>query len=111
MPDNAEDRNRLLRYVILAVAVWGGALSIGAFLFGLDPQSKSIELSPSFARGLIVLGCVAGFLGFWIVLLVARRRRQESEHVDEMFGHSRDQHGEGDDARRSAPSDPWDQRS
>jgi hypothetical protein len=47
-------------------------LALGALLFGYDPQTGGISLSISPLRGLIVLGCVAGFLGFWSLLLLRR---------------------------------------
>jgi CHASE2 domain-containing sensor protein len=46
------------------IVAWGLVHGIGAWQFNHDPR-----------RLLVVLGCVAGFLGFWLVMLAARRRR------------------------------------
>lgn len=46
------------------VVAWGGVHAIGAWRLNHDPR-----------RALVVLGCVAAFLGFWLVMLAARRRR------------------------------------
>lgn len=59
-------RNRLLRWLMLAVAVWGGLLSLGALLFGIDEQGTvSFAVRP--VRGLIAIVCVGGFLSIWFV--------------------------------------------
>jgi hypothetical protein len=46
------------------VVAWGCVHAIGAWRLNHDPR-----------RALVVLGCVAAFLGFWLVMLAARRRR------------------------------------
>jgi hypothetical protein len=56
--------NRLLRWIFAGITVWGTFLAIGAWTLNHD-----------FRRPLIVLGCVAAFLGFWFVLLLRLRRR------------------------------------
>jgi hypothetical protein len=60
--------------LMVGLAIWGCLLALGALLFGFDPQTGGISLSISPTRGLIVLACVAGFLGFWSLLLLGRRR-------------------------------------
>ncbi len=60
-PPGAE---RLLRWVMAGVVAWGCVHAIGAWRFNHDPR-----------RAVVVLGCVAAFLGFWLVMLAARRRR------------------------------------
>lgn len=55
---------KILRAIMLALVAWGVVQAIGAWLFNGDPL-----------RPLIVLGCMAGFLGFWLAMLSVRRRR------------------------------------
>jgi len=49
---------------MIAIVVWGCLHAVGAWQLNHDPR-----------RLLVVLGCVAGFLGFWLAMLAARRRR------------------------------------
>jgi len=49
---------------MVALVVWGIAHAIGAWTLNYDPR-----------RPLVVLACVAAFLGFWSALLAARRKR------------------------------------
>lgn len=72
-PSSEPPADRLLAYVMLAVAVWGGLLSLGAFLYGMDLAAGKPVFSPNPFRGLIVLGAVSGFLGVWWLALRARR--------------------------------------
>jgi CHASE2 domain-containing sensor protein len=46
------------------IVVWGVFHGIGAWRLNHDPR-----------RLLVVLACVAAFLGFWLAMLAARRRR------------------------------------
>jgi hypothetical protein len=55
---------KILRGIMVALVAWGVLQALGAWLFNQDPL-----------RPLIVLGCVGGFLGFWLALLSVRRRR------------------------------------
>ncbi len=63
------DKQRLLLGVMIAVAVWGSVLALGALLYGPDPISGQVVFAPSIARGGIVLGFVAFFVGGWALLL------------------------------------------
>jgi len=54
---------RLLRAIMLGIVAWGVFHAIGAWRLNHDPR-----------RMLVVLGCVAAFLGFWLAMLAARRR-------------------------------------
>jgi hypothetical protein len=47
-----------------ALVVWGLFHAAGAWTLNHDPR-----------RPLIVIACVAAFLGFWLAMLAARRRR------------------------------------
>ena len=58
------DTWRIIRWVSLAILAWGMFHAVGAWRFNHDP-----------ARGVMVLVCVVGFLGFWLAMLAARQRR------------------------------------
>lgn len=66
-------RDRFLRGVMIAVAVWGGTLSLGTFLFGPDPATGEVTFAPSVVRGGIAAGCVAFFVGGWALLWLRRK--------------------------------------
>jgi hypothetical protein len=53
---------------MLALVAWGVVQALGSWLSNHDPR-----------RPLLVLACVGGFLGFWLTVLAARRRRLESK--------------------------------
>ena len=73
--NNREIQNqRLLRWIMLAVLIWGIVLSIGAALYGVHPRTGSISYAPYPLRGGVLLACVLVFLGFWEVMLRVRRR-------------------------------------
>ena len=73
-----ERDDRTVRWVMAAVALWGGLLALGALLFGYDPESRQVALSVNPVRGLIVAACVGAFLGGW-GLLLRRRNRLETQ--------------------------------
>jgi hypothetical protein len=60
-PPGAE---RILRWIMLGILVWGSVHALGAWTLNHDAR-----------RPVVVLACVASFLGFWIALLAGRRRR------------------------------------
>jgi CHASE2 domain-containing sensor protein len=60
------DAERLIRGIMLAILAWGAIHAIGAWTLNHDAR-----------RPLVVLVCVFGFLGFWLVMLAVRRRRLE----------------------------------
>ena len=64
-PPGAE---RILFRIMAALVVWGLFHAIGAWTLNHDAR-----------RALIVLACVAMFLGFWLALLAGRRRRLDHE--------------------------------
>ncbi len=72
MSDATTQNRRLMFGIMLALSLWGAALALGACLFGYDHQAGEVRFSPSPLRGLIVLACVATFIGFWATLV--RRR-------------------------------------
>jgi hypothetical protein len=55
---------RIIRWIMMGVVAWGVFHAIGAWRLNHDPR-----------RMLVVLGCVAAFLGFWAAMLSARTRR------------------------------------
>ena len=67
------DNQRVIGWLMAALAVWGALLALGALLFGYDHQNREIMLSVNPMRGLIVASCVLVFIGGWAVML--RRRR------------------------------------
>jgi type VI protein secretion system component VasK len=60
-PPGAE---RILFGIMVAIVVWGLFHAAGAWMLNHDAR-----------RPLIVLACVAAFLGFWLTMLAVRRRR------------------------------------
>jgi hypothetical protein len=74
-PTGEPSPDRLLRWVMIAVAVWGGMLALGTFLFGLDAETGKPAFRPNPFRGLIVLCVVGTFLGVWSLALRSRQRR------------------------------------
>lgn len=75
MTEYERDRNRLVAWVMAALAVWGALLALGALLFGYDAESREITLAVNPVRGAIVAGCVLFFLGGWALLLRTRAKR------------------------------------
>ncbi|MFM8953881.1 MAG: hypothetical protein ACKOOF_12605 [Planctomycetaceae bacterium] len=55
---------RIIWWIMAGVVAWGVFHAIGAWRLNHDPR-----------RMLVVLGCVAAFLGFWAAMLAARTRR------------------------------------
>jgi len=60
--------NRVILLIAVVVAAWGVYHAVGAYLFNHNPW-----------RGVVVLGCVAAYLGFWSLMLSARRARLERQ--------------------------------
>lgn len=75
--NRGDEQRKLTLGIMIAVAVWGLLLALGAALFGLDPESGTVRLSLNPLRGLIVLACVGGFLAFWAAMLRLRASRVE----------------------------------
>lgn len=59
-PPGAE---RIIRWIMVGIVAWGVFHAIGAWRLNHDPR-----------RMLVVLSCVAAFLGFWLTMLAAWRR-------------------------------------
>jgi membrane protein DedA with SNARE-associated domain len=68
-----EPRQIWLPLAILGVALvlWAGMLALGAFL-----QMGADQPHHDWRRALIVVGCMAGFLGVWGLALWKRSRRE-----------------------------------
>jgi len=66
MPEPTQPSPRLLLALIMGgLVLWGGYVAVGAYLYNYNPW-----------RGVIVMACVGVFLGFWLLLLWNRGRRQ-----------------------------------
>jgi hypothetical protein len=72
----AAGQGHLIHWIMVSVLVWGLFLALGAFLFG-----GNLPL----LRGLIIVGVVTAFLGFWLAALAFRQRRlaQDNKTSDE----------------------------
>ena len=64
-PPGAE---RILAGIMATLVAWGIFHAVGAWTLNHDAR-----------RPLIVLACVAAFLGFWLALLAARRKRLDHQ--------------------------------
>jgi hypothetical protein len=63
-PAAVAGRFRIIRWVALGVLAWGIFHAVGAWRFNHNPL-----------RAVVVLACVAAFLGFWMTMLAVRQRR------------------------------------
>lgn len=63
-PAQPDDRPKIIRWIVLGIVAWGIFHAVGAWQFNHDPR-----------RGVVVLVCVATFLGFWMTALAFRQRR------------------------------------
>ncbi len=64
-PQSSYSSSRLILWIVIGVFIWGVIHAIGAYMFNWN-----------FWRAVMVLGCVAGFLGFWLLLLWSKRQRE-----------------------------------
>jgi hypothetical protein len=60
----AQSGSAALRWLMLAILIWGLLLALGTFLFGGN--------QPLLKAG-IVIGCTLAFIGLWAGALAARR--------------------------------------
>jgi predicted permease len=63
-----EPSRRLIILLAAALAAWGFYHAIGAFLFNHDVR-----------RGLVVLACMAAFLGWWLLLVRYRTKKNREQ--------------------------------
>jgi hypothetical protein len=63
-PETSHDRVSIIRWIVLGIVAWGIFHAVGAWQFNHNPL-----------RGVVVLACVAAFLGFWMTMLAVRQRR------------------------------------
>ena len=61
-----EPTGRWIWLLVAALAAWGLYLAVGAFRFNHDVW-----------RGVVVFGCMAAFLGFWLVMMKLRGNRDK----------------------------------
>jgi hypothetical protein len=64
VPPSPPGAERIIAWIMAAIVAWGLFHAVGAWTLNHDAR-----------RPLIVLACVAAFLGFWLALLASRRRR------------------------------------
>ncbi len=73
---NIPEGNHAIRWIMLAVLIWGTVLATSAFFNG-----RSLILE----RATIVFGCTLLFLGFWWAMMAHRnwrlRRERESKQA------------------------------
>jgi len=74
-PPSPPGAERILRWIMLGIVVWGSVHALGAWTFNHDAR-----------RPVVVLVCVAVFLGFWLTMLAARRRRLSRSTAEEPRG-------------------------
>ena len=66
--------NRVLAIIVAALVAWGAILALGDYL-NYDSSGRW-----GLWRVLVILGCVGGFLGFWMLMLRSRARRRGRRH-------------------------------
>lgn len=72
-PNNSSRASLTLLIVItLALAAWGIYLAIGAYFGGFGGEN----LAHDFRRSLVVLACMAFFLGGWWLLVLTQKPRK-----------------------------------
>ena len=49
--------------VMIGLVLWGAYVAVGSYWYNMNP-----------VRGLIVLACVGGFMGLWLLLIWNRGR-------------------------------------
>lgn len=59
----------MFRWIIIGMIVWGLALSLGAFLFPVQNEGYRAW------KPVIIMTCVALFIGFWVAMLLWLRRK------------------------------------
>ena len=64
MDAKKEATGRFLPRLMAVLLGWAVFLAVGASLWGYD-----------FRKGAIIVGCMATFLAFWIMALLARKRQ------------------------------------
>jgi hypothetical protein len=65
--------SRLIILIVVGVFVWGAIHAVGAYVnYTLTDNPWRVW------RALVVLICVEGFLGFWLLMLALRRGRGDA---------------------------------
>jgi CHASE2 domain-containing sensor protein len=55
--------DRIIRWIMVAIVVWGAILAVGAWTLNHDIR-----------RPIMVMACVLGFLAFWLAMLRTLKR-------------------------------------
>jgi hypothetical protein len=61
-----QSTRRVIWALVVALLAWGLYLAVGAFRFNHDIW-----------RGVIVFGCMAAFLGFWLLMMKLKVKRDQ----------------------------------
>lgn len=70
-PPSPPGAEKILAWIMAAIVAWGLFHALGAWMLNHDAR-----------RPVVVIACVAAFLGFWSAMLAARRRRMNRLPVD-----------------------------
>ena len=62
-PPSPPGAERIIAWIMAGIVIWGLFHAVGAWTLNHDAR-----------RPLVVLACVAAFLGFWLAMLASRRR-------------------------------------
>ncbi len=73
--------SRPILLIMLGVVSWGVVHGVGSYYGGIDRSGDNF-LQHDLRRFFIVFGCVVGFLAFWGLMLLSRKRRLEREAND-----------------------------
>ncbi len=74
MPDNSNSlkiQKIVLAVLTVSLLAWGGFHAIGAYFGGFGEEN----LQHDFRRAMVVLACMAVFLGIWWLLILTRKPR------------------------------------
>jgi hypothetical protein len=59
-------------WIVSGLFIWAAVLALGAYLY-----------NHHWGRAAFVLGCTAAFVGFWAIMLEARKKRLAREAADD----------------------------
>jgi CHASE2 domain-containing sensor protein len=62
-PSAPPGADRIIRWIMVAIVVWGAILAVGAWTLNHDIR-----------RPIMVMACVLGFLAFWLAMLRTLKR-------------------------------------
>ena len=71
MPDAAATNRKIVRGIMLGLMGWGLLLALGDYL-----------ANHNFRRTLVIIACVALFIGFWLAMLFFGRPGDSADEAD-----------------------------